>query len=390
MKRFLLLGLATFFCLQIFGQKNTSDIKYYSHIYVQSEINGQPANLAFDTGSPYTCLDSTFFAGCTYKYKNMGKAQMGGSGNKKEFVRIIIGELTYTAGGKEYTSKVSPIFQLKPIIGDYADGLLGISDFSGKIISIDYKNEKMAFLDKLDNADIDGFTKITIRYANNRIYVPITVTASKDKVITGEALVDLGSGGTVTFTAAVAKQHSLRNISPVLTYALAHGGVGGEAAGCYFRAEKASIGSFSLSDVVMDYSLNTGGALAASEYIGIVGNDFWERFDMIMDLPGKTLYLRPNQNYSKPFKCPVEGFAYTDRSKTLGCWVVNCIIKNSNAEKAGLKNKDQILTINGKDVKTISLDEQKTLFDEMTSIILTIRRGDSTQTISFNFNSPNL
>lgn len=390
MKRFLLLGLATFFCLQIFGQKNTSDIKYYSHIYVQSEINGQPANLAFDTGSPYTCLDSTFFAGCTYKYKNMGKAQMGGSGNKKEFVRIIIGELTYTAGGKEYTSKVSPIFQLKPIIGDYADGLLGISDFSGKIISIDYKNEKMAFLDKLDNADIDGFTKITIRYANNRIYVPITVTASKDKVITGEALVDLGSGGTVTFTAAVAKQHSLRNISPVLTYALAHGGVGGEAAGCYFRAEKASIGPFSLSDVVMDYSLNTGGALAASEYIGIVGNDFWERFDMIMDLPGKTLYLRPNQNYSKPFKCPVEGFAYTDRSKTLGCWVVNCIIKDSNAEKAGLKNKDQILTINGKDVKTISLDEQKTLFDEMTSIILTIRRGDSTQTISFNFNSPNL
>ena len=390
MKRFLLLGLATFFCLQIFGQKNTSDIKYYSHIYVQSEINGQPANLAFDTGSPYTCLDSTFFAGCTYKYKNMGKAQMGGSGNKKEFVRIIIGELTYTAGGKEYTSKVSPIFQLKPIIGDYADGLLGISDFSGKIISIDYKNEKMAFLDKLDNADIDGFTKITIRYANNRIYVPITVTASKDKVITGEALVDLGSGGTVTFTAAVAKQHSLRNISPVLTYALAHGGVGGEAAGCYFRAEKASIGPFSLSDVLMDYSLNTGGALAASEYIGIVGNDFWERFDMIMDLPGKTLYLRPNQNYSKPFKCPVEGFAYTDRSKTLGCWVVNCIIKDSNAEKAGLKNKDQILTINGKDVKTISLDEQKTLFDEMTSIILTIRRGDSTQTISFNFNSPNL
>ncbi|MBR5075327.1 MAG: aspartyl protease family protein [Bacteroidales bacterium] len=390
MKRFLLLGLATLFCLQIFGQGNTSDIKYYGHIYVQSEINGQPANLAFDTGSPYTCLDSTFFAGCTYKYKNMGKAQMGGTGNKKEFVRIIIGELTYTAGGKEYTSKVSPIFQLKPIIGDYADGLLGISDFGGKIISIDYRNEKMTFLDKLDKTDIEGFTKIAIRYANNRIYVPVTVTVSKDKVITGEALVDLGSGETVTFTAAVAKQHSLKDISPVLFYEMGHGGVGGEAAGCYFRAEKASVGPFSLSDILMDYSLNTGGALAASEYIGIVGNDFWERFDIIMDLPGKSLYLRPNQDYGKPFKCPVEGFAFTDRSKTLGCWVVNCIIKDSNAERAGLKNKDQILTINGRDVKTISLDEQKTLFDEMTSATLTIRRGDSTQTISFDFDEPKL
>ena len=389
MKRFLLWAVATLFCLQTFGQ-GTSDIKYYSHIYVQSKINGQDANLAFDTGSPYTCLDSTFFAGCAYKYKNMGKAQMGGTGNKKEFVSIIIGELTYTAGGKEYTSKVSPIFQLKPIIGDYADGLLGISDLSGKIISIDYRNEKMAFGDKLDKTDIEGFTKIAMRYANNRIYVPVTVTVSKDKVITGEALVDLGSGGTVTFTNAVAKQYSLKDISPVLYYEMGHGGVGGEAAGCYFKAERAGIGPFSFSDVVMDYSLNTGGALAASEYIGIVGNDFWERFDMIMDLPGKSMYLRPNKDYGKPFECPVRGFVYTDRSKTLGCWVVNCIFKDSNAERAGLKNKDQILTINGKDVKTISLDEQKTLFDEMKSVILTIRRGDSTQTISFDFDDPKL
>ena len=389
MKRFLLWAVATLFCLQTFGQ-GTSDIKYYSHIYVQSKINGQDANLAFDTGSPYTCLDSIFFANSTYKYKNIGKALISGAGNNKQTVKIIIGELKYTAGEKEYTSKVSPIFQLKPIIGDYADGLMGISELGGKIFFIDYKNEKMAFVDNLGELDIKGFTEITIKHENNRILVPITVVPRKDITISGDALLDLGSGGTVSLTSAVAKQCSLEDISPVMSFELAYGGVGGEAYYCDFRAKEVSIGSFSFSDVIMDYSQNTGGALASNNYIATVGNELLERFDLIIDLPGKTLYLRPNQDYGKPFKCPVKGFAYTDRSKTLGCWVVNCIVNDSNAEKAGLKNKDQILTINGRDVKTISLDEQKIFFDEIKSVTLTIRRGDSTRTISFDFDDPKL
>ena len=386
MKRILLLAVATTFCLQIYGQ-GISDIKYYSHIYVQSMINGQPANLAFDTGSPYTCLDSIFFAGSTYTYKKVGYATISGAGNNKQTVKIIIGELTYTAGEKEYTSKVSPIFQLKPIIGDYADGLMGISELSGKIFSIDYKNEKMAFLDKLEESETTGFTKIAIKYENSKILVPVTVTARKDITISGDALLDLGSGGSISLTSVIAKQHSLKDISPTLSFELAHGG---EASYRDFRAEKVSIGSFSFNDVIMDYSLNTGGALASNNYIATVGNDILERFDLIIDLPGKALYLKPNQDYDKPFECPVKGFAYTDRSKTLGCWVVNCIIKDSNAEKAGLKNKDQILSINGRDVKTISLDEQKTFFDEINAVTLTIRRGDSTQTISFDFDEPKL
>ena len=124
--------------------------------------------------------------------------------------------------------------------------------------------------DKLEESETTGFTKIAIKYENSKILVPITVTARKDKTITGDALLDLGSGGSVSLTSVVAKQYSLKDITPTLSFELAHGGVGGEASYRDFRAEKVIIGSFSFNDVIMDYSQNTGGALASNNYIPIL------------------------------------------------------------------------------------------------------------------------
>ena len=171
---------------------------------------------------------------------------------------------------------------------------------------------------------------------------------------------------------------------------MAVGGIGGAATGSDFRAKSASVGGFTLNDIVMGFSNNTGGALASKEYIGIVGNDFWERFDMIIDLPGKRLFLRPNNKFNDPFESPVRGFSYTDRSRTLGYWIVNSLAEESNAEKTGLRNGDRIVAINGRDVKGISLEEQRTFFNGMTEITFTIQRDNGTVEISFPFNEPKL
>lgn len=390
MKRILLFAMALLLGLQAFAQNKMFDIKYYRHVYVPSKVNGQDALLIFDTGAPYTCLDSIYRAQSPYKYTQIGNAKMGGTGNNEQKVKIIIRELTYTAGDKQYTSEVSPIFQLKQITGDAADGLMGISDLGGVVIAIDYKNKKMGFWDKVSEADIKGYTPIAIRHANNRIYVPLSITVDKDRTIQGEFLMDLGSGGTISFTSAVAAKHNLQNIKPQLPYNMAVGGIGGSSSACDFRAQSASVGGFKLENITVKFSQNTGGALSDREYLGIVGNEFWERFDLIIDLPNKKLYLRPNADFNKPFDAPTRGFAYTDRSKTLGYWVVNCLYRDSNAEKAGLKNGDHILSVNGKDVKTISMDEQQTFFKNLKSVTLEIERDGAKSTVSFSFDDPKI
>ena len=383
-----LLLLMSVFCFSTLMGQQMNKILYYGHLYLESRINGKTARLVFDTGSPYTCIDSIFVADSGLQYNRMVEGRMGGAGNNQETVRVILNELTYTVSGQEYVSDISPIIQLKPIVGDYADGILGIDNMGKKVITIDYLDEQMAFEDRL--GDTEGYTSIPIRYENNRIYVPLTVTIAEGKIIEGEGLMDLGSSGSVELTSLVAQKYALKDITPQIRYITAVGGIGGAASGCDFRAKSASVGGFTLNDIVMGFSENTGGALASKEYIGIIGNDFWERFDMIIDLPGKRLFLRPNAKFKDPFESPVRGFSYTDRSRTLGCWIVNSLAEDSNAEKAGLRNGDHIVSVNGRDVKGISLEERKHFFDGMTEITLTIQRDTEMVEISFPFNEPKL
>ena len=390
MKNFLFVLIAAVLCLgSAVGQQNMTRMSYYfGHVYLHSKINGHPASLVFDTGSPYTCLDSIFLADSGIEYNHIWKAQMGGAGNNQETVRVIVDELTYSVDEKEHLSHISPIIQLKPIVGDYADGILGIDEMGGKVIAINYLDEQMGFWDQL--GDTAGFTSIPIRYDNIRIYLPLSVTVREGKTIQGEALMDLGSGGSITLTSDMAEKHSLNELSPLLHYTSFNGGIGGESSSCDFRAYNVTLGSFSLDSVTMDFSNNTGGALSRAEYIAIIGNEIWERFDMIIDLSGRRLYLRPNKKFEDPFKSPVSGFGYTDRSRTLGYWVVNGLCTQSNAEKAGLRNGDHITAVNGRSVKEISFEERRTIFDGLTGVTFTIQRGDETLDISFEFDEPKI
>ncbi len=370
------------------GQQQMAKVSYFGHLYLETKVNGHPARLAFDTGAPYTCIDSTYLADSKLQYKNIGRAKMGGTGNEVETVPIIFNELTYIVADKEYTSQVSPVIQLKSILGDQADGLLGIDNMGGKIIAINYVDELMGFWDRL--GDTSGYTSIPIRYANNRIYVPLRIVIRDGNAVEGEALIDLGSGGTITLTSAVAHQHGVKEVTPQMHYSYYSGGIGGASTGRDIRAKSASVGGFTLNDITMDFSDNTSGALANMEYIAIVGNDFWERFDMIIDLNGSRLYLRPNAKFGEVFKSPVRGFSYTDRSHTLGCWVVNCLYKDSNAENAGLKNGDHIIEVNGRNVGDISFEEQRHFFDQMDRVTLTVQRGAEAVEISFPFDDPKI
>ena len=386
--RKILLFLTALFCFSTLMGQQMNKILYYSHLYLESRINGRTAHLVFDTGSPYTCIDSTFVADSNLQYNRIVEGRMGGAGNSQETVRVILNELTYTVSGQEYVSDISPIIQLKPIVGDHADGILGIDNMGKKVISINYLDEQMAFEDRLGTTE--GYTPIPIRYGNNRIYVPLTIAIGEGKIIEGEGLMDLGSSGSVELTSLVAKEYALKDITPQIRYSTAVGGIGGGASGSYFRAKSASVGGFTLNDIVMGFSDNTGGSLASKEYIGIVGNEYWDRFDMIIDLPGERLFLRPNTKFKEPFESPVRGFSYTDRSRTLGYWVVNSLSEESNAEKAGLRNGDHIVVVNGRDVKDISFKDQRTFFDGMTEITLTIQRDTETIEISFPFDEPKL
>lgn len=386
MKTILSIILSLLIAFQLMGQQRMDDVTYFrGHFYLPSLINGHPANLIFDTGAPYVCLDSIFFSKSDLQYEHVFAGQMGGAGNSMARVRIIVDELTYTVAGKEYLSHISPIFQLKPIVGDDADGLLGLTELKGKIIALDYHGQRVGFWDHLEAADTVGYTRIPVVVDGTRIKVPVTVVVRDDKRIEVQAIMDLGSGGSMSLTSLVANKYGLGEIGPKREYYIVNGGVGGEATGYVFRGNSVSIGPYTLKGVIMDYSTNTNGAMVKEDVLGLLGNDILSRFDVIVDQEGQQLYLRPNADFEKPYDDSGAGFNYTDRSKTLGCWVVNALFRDSNAEKAGLRGGDHIIAIDGQSVKEFTHKQLVGYFDNKSSVSLTILRDGQQLEIAFDF-----
>ncbi|MBR0077367.1 MAG: aspartyl protease family protein, partial [Bacteroidales bacterium] len=130
-----LLFLTAVLCFSTLLGQRMNKILYFGHLYVESGINGKTARLVFDTGSPYTCIDSIFVADSNLQYSRIVEGRMGGAGNSQETVRVILNELTYTISDQQFVSDISPIIQLKPVVGDYADGILGIDNMGGKVIT---------------------------------------------------------------------------------------------------------------------------------------------------------------------------------------------------------------------------------------------------------------
>lgn len=365
-----------FLSLQSVGQTSEmNDMVYHSrHIYLKSVLNGKSANFVFDTGADMVYVDSTFLAGSGLKFSKVGYAMLGGVGGKQQKVKMIFDDAILNLYGKEYKPKMAPVIQLKPILGDKADGLFGIQGLAGKAIIIDYANEKIGFVNQLSNADIEGFTPVDIEITSNRIYLPVAISIDENITITGKAMMDLGSGGSVSISAAVANRYKLSNIKEKfgLTYEI--GGIGGKSSSWQFSAKKSTIASFDMNDLIMEYSTDSGGALSGkSDHIGLIGNKVWERFYVIIDLKNKRLYLKPNSLFNKKSVFNTLGFTFTDRSKTLGCWVVNGLYHGSEAERAGLKGGDRILEVNGKDVKSISEFEQEAIYKTKGEVTLSVK-----------------
>ena len=103
----------------------------------------------------------------------------------------------------------------------------------------------------------------------------------------------------------------------------------------------------------LSYSNNKTGALSEANYLGLLGNGFFERFYVVLDFENKDLYLKPNINFKKKPKTYNLGFNYTDRTDIYNGLIVSSMFENSDAEKKGLRLGDIITHINDVSVESM-------------------------------------
>lgn len=359
-------------------QQNIIPFDYYrGRIYINGTVRDVNGTFVFDTAADNLYFDSLFYNKSNLKYDSISTAKLPGAGKEFQNVKVITNSVEFNFSGLNYQTKSVPVLSLKTILGDFADGILGLNYFSNKILEINYIQKYLKFLDKIDTLSFCQYTKIQCQNIQDRLYIPITLTINDTISISDKFTIDLGFRRTVVLTSPVALKYNLDKVIPnKARYYTKYGGVGGESESYAFIAKSIEIGGFKLNHFEANYSTDKSGSLSSSKHAGLVGNEILERFDVIIDFTKNCLYIKPNITFSNTFKFSKLGFSFVDRSETLGALIVTGFFENSQAEKSGLHIDDKIIDIDNIPVKEMDYQGQEAYINKTNKLILIVERGN--------------
>lgn len=363
-------------------------VVYRGHLYITGLADNVKGRFIFDTGARNFYFDDIFYTASPFHHEKTINGILPGAGTKPQQVKVVMDTVSVLFGNEHYKTTMVPIFSLKPIVGDYADGIIGMDYFRGSLLEISYERGYMKVLSGLDSLSLQEWTRIPLTQKNGNVFMPLEVKVTDNVTVSGLYLVDIGFGGSIHFTSTASAKYALpEKIAKKVSYYTQYGGVGGTSSDYTFVARQITIGGFTFQDLPMQVSQDKSGALASDKHNGLIGNDILERFDVIFDFKHNQLYLKPNQLFGNPFPLSRLGFTYVDRSQTLQSWVVSGFYADSPAEQSGLRIDDRIVSINGTNVCDIAYEERGSFFRQYDSVTLDIRRGEDQLTVVFDLKS---
>ncbi len=333
-----------------------------SHMYIQGIVMDTiPVSLIYDTGADRLYMDKDYMTLPSFGKLpfRKGKAKMGGAGNNgAQSVPIIIDTIPLRMGNVAYKEHITPIINLREVLGRHADGMIGNNAVFDKPLLVNYSDGYLLPLDSLTSQILDGYSKLPAHFNDNRIDIECELKIDSLQSVKGTFRLDIGCGSTVILTNATLKSLDLNN-KPQAKCFYSNMGIGGDGTDVNFRAE-----SFKLLDelqnVVVSASYNTEGALSDRPHAGIIGNDILCHYDLIIDAPNNTLWARRNNNTDRFYQISSRTqMGYLDRTDITEGWIVSSLYEGGIAQKAGFEIGDIILSINGISVKNISWEEQR-------------------------------
>jgi len=356
--------------------KNAIPIVYNGYVLAQGNVDSVHGSFLIDTGSDWFCLDSIFQYSNHSKNYNYHHSTVSGIGNSFQKITVIKDSIRLSTGKISYRTTDVSVINMKPIGGDLIDGLIGTDYFVQSILAINYVKEYIKIDKNIDSVDISDYQVLQMKKVKNYYCIPLSVKINDSVTIKGNFIIDTGSPSS-TLTSSIAEKNNLKKIiKRKARYYTTYGGVGGESSGYTFIADSLKISNYCFGNVIMSFSLDESGVLAEEEYMGILGNNILDHFDIIFDFNKNNFYLRSNENFNSPFILDKLGFFYVDRFKTMGGWVVTGLFENSAAEKQGLRIDDKIISVNEIPIEKISYKYQKNNLTKLDKVKIVIKRAE--------------
>jgi hypothetical protein len=339
--------------------------------------SSEPLNFILDSGAGANAIDESVARELGLVGK--GKLTICGSDGETKTTMLQINSI----GLKDiYLSNqffiITPLKEmLKRDTGLDIAGILGYRIFGSFVVEINYSNRYVKFYNPEKFVYKGKGEKIPITIDVNTPFIEVSIDGKYKSYFT----LDTGFHGCLALNSHfVSKNRLTENAEKKIE--TSSGFIGGKARKYITRGDFLEIGKYRVDDPIMSMDLAGKGASASSNNAGRIGGGVFKQFTLILDYQENLAIFEPNENFGKRIRYDGSGLELVCQDDK---FIIERVIKDSPAQKTGIKNGDEILKINGKLTKRYTIEDIRRLFrdKEGTEIILQLKRRKKINSFRF-------
>jgi hypothetical protein len=347
-------------------------------IYMPVRINGAgPFSFVLDTGAGgISAVDQSVADSLGMQSTRLG----AGGGAGEDTVTFTSTEpAAFSVEGLSFGTQAAlglPLHRIDAQWGKRKDGLFGGDLLSALVTRIDYEKKTVTFHDARSYEYRGPGERIPMQVVQNFLFVEGQVFLyGSDKPIDALFLVDTGVRMTV-FNSPYSAEHSLPAQSPTRLQGVTGCGIGGVSKGFVGRVRSIGLGSIVFENPAVTFSTDSAGALADTNFAGIIGADFLERFTAVFDYSRSSMFLEKNRAFGAPFEWDMSGIRFALNGKRFEAPVVFWVFDGSPAAEAGVKVGDIVTAIDGRPAASFTMESLRTYMQREGAVVrLDLERG---------------
>lgn len=337
------------------------DVTRYGLIFLRARVNdAQPLWFALDSGASFPfVIDPRQTKALGLEVRDVVTAG-GGAGpggyevGKTNVLSLKLGSLDLA----NQTVAVIALDSLESLAGRTLDGLVGSDLFNHYVVELDYLAGRIVLHNPQTYRYSGAGESVPLTKQDNHFFVAATIRMPGCAQVDGRLLVDTGGAFvSVVLNAPFARANDLPASNQRTIADRSLFGLGGETRVLVSRGTSLTLGKLVIAEPLVYLSQDTGGALASSDFDGIIGADLLRKFKVIFDYPRHRLIFEKTPNSLQRIEYDMSGIRLRAGGTDLRTFTVSQVLEDSPAAEAGLREGDVFTHINGTAASKFTLDE---------------------------------
>ena len=330
-------------------------------VFVQARVNDYQGWFILDNGTQGFLVDREFARLNSLELTGSGVAHGGGA---NAIQMQTVHDVQISLPGFDLTHRVLVVIDLKglePAIGHTVDGIIGSRLFDDFVVAVDYEHRYFSVSLPGQYVPPAGATPFSVRIDSHGFqYVDATVALPGAEPVAGNFLIDGGSNSYADLYKPFCDAHHLP--PPAMKLVEEPGtSTGGKTEAKEGRADRISVGVFSVAHAPVSFAQDVEGLMASKDYSGLIGAEFFERFTVVFDNPDKRIWLTPNGSYAKPVEEDESGLRIHAEGADFHRFVVGRIVPHSPAAEAGIEPGDVLESVDKRSAEEMTLTQLRSL-----------------------------